>query len=183
MQVRSLCFQLLVNLRTYFIILNIKLFIVFYCLLSSVTWKVAGGHLTFPVAVVKFQLSCSDPYGAIAVLLASRSPFVFMRVHAHRLQNNSRNWTNSNSASGTGTNIYIQGVSEIRVLILTSGRTRQITELLSITFLRKSNTNWFKIWNQLTIKVYTRLWVRAKIFGCDKNRALLKSSIVIEKNK
>jgi hypothetical protein len=35
----------------------------------------------------------------------------------------------------------IQGVSEIRVLILTSGRTRQIMELFSITFLRKSNTN------------------------------------------
>jgi hypothetical protein len=33
------------------------------------------------------------------------------------------------------------GVSEIRVLILTSGRTRQIMELFSITFLRKSNTN------------------------------------------
>jgi hypothetical protein len=31
--------------------------------------------------------------------------------------------------------------------------------------------------------VYTRLWVRAKIFCCDRNRALLKSSIVIEKNK
>jgi hypothetical protein len=29
--------------------------------------------------------------------------------------------------------------------------------------------------------VYTRLWVRAKIFCCDRNRALLKSSIVIEK--
>jgi hypothetical protein len=28
-----------------------------------------------------------------------------------------------------------------RVLILTSGRTRQIMELFSITFLRKSNTN------------------------------------------
>jgi hypothetical protein len=36
---------------------------------------------------------------------------------------------------------YIQGVSEIHVLILTSGRTRQIMELFSITFLRKSNTN------------------------------------------
>jgi hypothetical protein len=35
----------------------------------------------------------------------------------------------------------IQCVSEIRVLILTSGRTRQIMELFSITFLRKSNTN------------------------------------------
>jgi hypothetical protein len=35
----------------------------------------------------------------------------------------------------------IQGVSEIRVLILTSGRTRQIMELFSITFLLKSNTN------------------------------------------
>jgi hypothetical protein len=35
----------------------------------------------------------------------------------------------------------IQGVSEIRVLILTSGRTRQIMELFSITFLPKSNTN------------------------------------------
>jgi hypothetical protein len=35
----------------------------------------------------------------------------------------------------------IQGVSEIRVLILTSGRTRQIMELFSITFLRKNNTN------------------------------------------
>jgi hypothetical protein len=35
----------------------------------------------------------------------------------------------------------IQGVSEMRVLILTSGRTRQIMELFSITFLRKSNTN------------------------------------------
>jgi hypothetical protein len=35
----------------------------------------------------------------------------------------------------------IQAVSEIRVLILTSGRTRQIMELFSITFLRKSNTN------------------------------------------
>jgi hypothetical protein len=33
------------------------------------------------------------------------------------------------------------GVSEIRVLILTIGRTRQIMELFSITFLRKSNTN------------------------------------------
>jgi hypothetical protein len=39
------------------------------------------------------------------------------------------------------TQISIQGVSEIRVLILTSGRTRQIMELFSITFLRKSNTN------------------------------------------
>jgi hypothetical protein len=29
--------------------------------------------------------------------------------------------------------------------------------------------------------VYTRLWIRAKIFCCDRNRALLKSSIVIEK--
>jgi hypothetical protein len=37
--------------------------------------------------------------------------------------------------------LYIQGVSEIRVLILTRGRTRQIMELFSITFLRKSNTN------------------------------------------
>jgi hypothetical protein len=37
--------------------------------------------------------------------------------------------------------ILIQGVFEIRVLILTSGRTRQIMELFSITFLRKSNTN------------------------------------------
>jgi hypothetical protein len=35
----------------------------------------------------------------------------------------------------------IQGVSEIRVLILTSGRTRQIMELFSITFLQKINTN------------------------------------------
>jgi hypothetical protein len=35
----------------------------------------------------------------------------------------------------------IQGVFEIRVLILTSGRTRQIMELFFITFLRKSNTN------------------------------------------
>jgi hypothetical protein len=35
----------------------------------------------------------------------------------------------------------IQDVSEIRVLILTSGRTRQIMELFSITFLRKCNTN------------------------------------------
>jgi hypothetical protein len=69
------------------------------------------------------------------------------------------------------------------VLILTSGRTRQIMELFSITFLRKSNTNRFKIWNKLTMKVYTRPWVRAKIFCCDRNRALLKSSIVIEKNK
>jgi hypothetical protein len=34
-----------------------------------------------------------------------------------------------------------RGVSEIRVLILTSGGTRQIMELFSITFLRKSNTN------------------------------------------
>jgi hypothetical protein len=31
--------------------------------------------------------------------------------------------------------------------------------------------------------VYTRLWVRANIFCCDRNRALLKSSIVIEKKK
>jgi hypothetical protein len=31
--------------------------------------------------------------------------------------------------------------------------------------------------------MYTRLWVKAKIFCCDRNRALLKSSIVIEKNK
>jgi hypothetical protein len=37
--------------------------------------------------------------------------------------------------------VIIHGVSEIRVLILTSGRTRQIMELISITFLRKSNTN------------------------------------------
>jgi hypothetical protein len=36
---------------------------------------------------------------------------------------------------------HIQDVSEIRVLILTSERTRQIIELFSITFLRKSNTN------------------------------------------
>jgi hypothetical protein len=35
----------------------------------------------------------------------------------------------------------IQGVSERRVLILTSGRTRQTMELFSITFLRKNNTN------------------------------------------
>jgi hypothetical protein len=35
----------------------------------------------------------------------------------------------------------MQGVSEIRVLILTSGGTRQIMELFSITLLRKSNTN------------------------------------------
>jgi hypothetical protein len=35
----------------------------------------------------------------------------------------------------------IQDVSEIRVLILTSGRTRQIMELFSLTFLRKSDTN------------------------------------------
>jgi hypothetical protein len=66
------------------------------------------------------------------------------------------------------------------VLILTSGRTRQIMELFSITFLRESNTNGFKIWNKLTI---TYLWVRAKIFCCDRKRALLKSSLVIEKNK
>jgi hypothetical protein len=38
------------------------------------------------------------------------------------------------------TQISIQGVSEIRVLILTSGRTGQIMELFSITFLRKRNT-------------------------------------------
>jgi hypothetical protein len=69
------------------------------------------------------------------------------------------------------------------VLILTSGRTRQIMELFSITFLRESNTNGLKVWNKLTIKVYTHLWVRAKIFCCDRKRALLKSSIVIEKNK
>jgi hypothetical protein len=37
--------------------------------------------------------------------------------------------------------VDIQGVSEIRVLILTSGRTPQIIELFSITFLGKSNTN------------------------------------------
>jgi hypothetical protein len=37
--------------------------------------------------------------------------------------------------------IEIQGVSEMRVLIVTSGKTRQIMELFSITFLRKSNTN------------------------------------------
>jgi hypothetical protein len=36
---------------------------------------------------------------------------------------------------------HLQGVSEIRVLILASERTRQIMELFSITFLRKSNTN------------------------------------------
>jgi hypothetical protein len=57
--------------------------------------------------------------------------------------------------------ICIQGVSEIRVLILTSG----------------------KILNKLTIKVYTRLWVRAKIFCCDRNRAFLESSIVIGRKK
>jgi hypothetical protein len=37
--------------------------------------------------------------------------------------------------------IYIQAVSEICVLVLTSGRTRQIMEHFSITFLRKSTTN------------------------------------------
>jgi hypothetical protein len=36
---------------------------------------------------------------------------------------------------------FIQGVSEIRVLILTSGRTRELMKLFSITFLRKSITN------------------------------------------
>jgi hypothetical protein len=34
-----------------------------------------------------------------------------------------------------------QGASEIRVLILTSGRIGAFMELFSITFLRKSNTN------------------------------------------
>jgi hypothetical protein len=37
--------------------------------------------------------------------------------------------------------IGITGVSEMRVLVLTSGRARQVMELFSITFLRKSNTN------------------------------------------
>jgi hypothetical protein len=48
--------------------------------------------------------------------------------------------------------LYNTGVSEIRVLILTSGRTRQFMKLFSITFLRKSITNGFKIWNKLAIK-------------------------------
>jgi hypothetical protein len=61
------------------------------------------------------------------------------------------------------------------VLILTSGRTRQIEKAIQIDLK-------FGI-PKLTIKVYTRLWQRAKIFCCDRNRALLKSSIVIEKNK
>jgi hypothetical protein len=63
----------------------------------------------------------------------------------------------------------LQGVSEIRVLILMNGRTRQFMELLSITVLRKSITNGFKIWNKLAIKVYIRLEVRTKIFCCDRN--------------
>jgi hypothetical protein len=50
-------------------------------------------------------------------------------------------------------------------------------------FTKKQYKLIFGIWNKLTIKVYTRQWVRAKIFCCDRNRALLKSSIVIEKNK
>jgi hypothetical protein len=49
--------------------------------------------------------------------------------------------------------ICIQGVSEIRVLILTSGRTRQFKKLFSITFLRERNTNGFKMWNKIAIKV------------------------------
>jgi hypothetical protein len=36
---------------------------------------------------------------------------------------------------------YIQGVSEISVLILTNGRTRQFMKLFCITFLRKSIIN------------------------------------------
>jgi hypothetical protein len=39
------------------------------------------------------------------------------------------------------TYIYIQAVSEICVLVLASGRTRQIMELSFITFLRKSTKN------------------------------------------
>jgi hypothetical protein len=35
---------------------------------------------------------------------------------------------------------YIQGVSEIRVLILTSGRTRQFMKLFSITFCKICNS-------------------------------------------
>jgi hypothetical protein len=38
--------------------------------------------------------------------------------------------------------LIIQGVSEIRVLILTSERTLQFMKLSSITFLRKSFTNY-----------------------------------------
>jgi hypothetical protein len=37
--------------------------------------------------------------------------------------------------------LYIQGVSEIRVLILTSERTRQFMKLFSIAFLRKNISN------------------------------------------
>jgi hypothetical protein len=41
-----------------------------------------------------------------------------------------------------------------------------------LNFLRKNVTYGFKIWNQLAIKIYTRLWVRAKIFCCYRNGAL-----------
>jgi hypothetical protein len=37
------------------------------------------------------------------------------------------------------------------------------------------------MWNKLVIKMYTRLWVRAQIFCCERNEALSKSYIVVEK--
>jgi hypothetical protein len=39
------------------------------------------------------------------------------------------------------TEMYIQGVSEIRMLILTSEKTHQFIKIFSLTFLRKSITN------------------------------------------
>jgi hypothetical protein len=48
---------------------------------------------------------------------------------------------------------YIQAVPEIRVLILTSGRSRQFMKFFSTTFLRKTVAN---------------------VFNCDRNRTLTK---------
>jgi hypothetical protein len=50
-------------------------------------------------------------------------------------------WGRQTAAKGKIYFMGIQGVSEIRVLILMNGRTRQFMELLSITVLRKSITN------------------------------------------
>jgi hypothetical protein len=44
------------------------------------------------------------------------------------------NYSKTNKQIYFTVNKYIQGVSEIRVLILTSGRTRQFMTLFSITF-------------------------------------------------
>lgn len=47
--------------------------------------EVTGGDLTFPVAIIKLQLSSSYPYWTVSGLLRTR-PLIFVHVHSNRLQ-------------------------------------------------------------------------------------------------